>query len=333
MIVIATFSSSIKKYIDQYYSDRSINQKTKKDENIHLGINDEVEVEDEVEVIILDIKTGIKNLVPEVLNSINILISYELSNSEADLLKDLKAVIVPMTGLEGYDEDYFKARSIPIYNSHCNAPYVAERGMGILMTLAGKIIVHSNSLKKGNWIRSGEAGRWTTLRNKKIGIYGYGHIGKAFEQMVLPFSSEIYIINRHKQHPSYLNQVDNLEDLTKQVDILFIAVPGNKHTFNTIGINELRHMKNGFVINVGRGPVVNQEALLEVLEDHSLAGYGSDVWYNYPEKNEKLNPSDVDLSRFEHVVMTPHNAWNFDGPKNLVKEEIVEHLKLIMSWR
>ncbi len=72
-------------------------------------------------------------------------------------------------------------------------------------------------------------------------------------------------------------------------------------------------MKDGFIINVARGKIVDQYALYDALKNGIIGGYGSDVWYNYPKRNDELmNPADVDLGEFENVVMTPHNAWNMD---------------------
>ncbi len=286
---------------------------------------------DKYRVKLLNKKDGILHSVQDELVDINTLFTTHLTEEELRLLPNLKTIIVPMTGLDGIDESIVDSGDIQVLNAHSAAPYIAERGMGILMTLAGKIDKQSYEMKQGQWNGRNESEEWFSLRDKKIGIYGYGHIGKAFEKMMRPFTANIYTINRHKNYPKDINLVNDLNELTKISDVLFIAVPGNSTTKDTIGETELANLKDGLIVNVGRGKVVNQKALFNALENHSIKGYGSDVWYNYPKNNDKIcQASDEDLGKFDHIVMTPHNAWNNDHKEELVMNEMMEHLKTLI---
>lgn len=310
MLKIGTFRADIKKAIEKQLVDQ----------------------QDKFEIILLDKKKGILNAQQDEVLEIEALFTTHLSLEELKLLPKLKTILVPMTGLDGLDEQIVDDGKIRIINAHSLAPYIAERGMGILMTLAGRIHTQNISLKKGVWNREGDDGKWLTLRNKKIGIYGYGYIGKEFEKMIRPFSSDIYVINREKEYPKSIHVVKDIGELTKVCDILFIAVPGNSQTQDTINVDEINNLKNGLIVNVGRGKVVNQRALYQGLKNGSLLGYGSDVWYNYPKsKYDLCFPSDEDLSEFDQVVMTPHNAWNHDHSHGLVINEMVNHVKNMLN--
>lgn len=313
MIVVATFNQKLKAYLDEHM--------TKISKELQLARSELIEVR------LLDpkIKKPIMDDIDK--QEIQILITSKMNQEQFNELPNLKGIIVPMTGLDGFDEAIINNSSIKILNAHSLASFVAERGLGIAMTLLGKIITQSQLLKEGIWMRGDESGKWTSLKNKKIGIYGYGAIGKSLVKMLKPFDPELYIINRHKEYDKELHLVKDLDELTKISDILFICVPANSETSHSISTKELDNMKDGFIINVGRGKVVDQKALFDALYNEELKGYGSDVWYNYPEKgNETTRPCDVALETFDNVVMTPHNSWNFDERKDLVEEEVVEHL-------
>lgn len=310
MLVIGTFSSDLKNDIEASLS----------------------ELSQHLEIRLLDKQTRIEDYDIKLLEDLDGIITKRLTNKECVRLTNLSFIIVPMTGLDGLDEEILNNENITIYNMHSIAPYIAERGMGILMTLAGKIHTQDKYLKEGIWNRGGDSNRWLTLRDKKVGIYGYGHIGKSFEKMIRTFTSNIYVIDRQKEYSEQVYLVNNLEELTKEADVLFIAVPGNNGTKGTIGEHELNNLKDGLVINVGRGSVVDQEALYEALRDEVIAGYGSDVWYNYPSKNsETCMVSDEELERFEHVVMTPHNAWNHDHKDGLILNEMIDYIRQLVS--
>jgi len=283
------------------------------------------------DIELLNKENGILGTDINILKGLEAVCTTHLTLEELELLPSLKTILVPMTGLDGIDESIVNNTSIEILSVHSTAPYIAERGMGILMTLAGKISLQSEKLKVGKWSRFGESGKWLTLRDKKVGIYGYGHIGKEFEKMIRPFSENIYTINRNKQYPNDVNLVNNLDELTKISDILFIAVPGNSQTEGSISTKELNNMKDGLIVNVGRGKVVNAKALYESLKEEEIGGYGSDVWYNYPDDySEICFASDENLGEFEHMIMTPHNAWNHDHRDGLVVDEIVGYVKKLI---
>lgn len=272
-----------------------------------------------------------KELEKESRPDINGVVTYRLEDEQLDRLPNLKVVLVPKTGLEDFNLKLMEAKGIAVINAHGKAQFIAERGFAIMMTLLGNIIKHNQGIKEGCWYRSGFEGQWTTFFDKKVGIYGYGHIGKAFHKMILPFTQQIYTINRNKDYPEDIKLVNSLESLSKQVDILFVSVPLNEKTENSIESNILKNMDNGFIINVGRGPVVNQKDLYVALSEGLLKGFGSDVWYNYPERNEELCfPVDFDSRKFSNLVMTPHNAWNIDIEENIIEEEMVECIRQLI---
>lgn len=316
-IVIGTFSQKLQSYIEENFN------------RIKALKGDERSIE--IVVKLFDKNVDILKSEPEFLEDIEILVTYKLTCAQLMCFPKLKGIVVPMTGLDNFEKSVLEVDGIQIANAHSLAPFVAERAVGIAMTLLGKIHMQDSDLKQGIWSRAGNQNQWTSLRNKKIGIYGYGVIGQEIEKLLKPYHPEIYIIDRKKAYSKNLHLVDDLEELATQSEILFIAVPRNEETEGTVNQAIFEKLRGGHVINVGRGAVVNEQDLFEALRNQVIHGYGSDVWFNYPDKEHKEVPvSAYDLSQFESVVMTPHNSWNTDEQGTLVHDEVIENiLKLV----
>lgn len=332
VLTIGTFSQHYKDHIDQSYIKIKDNIKDNIKGNIKDNIQDSIQEQNADESIefvvkVLDKKKSIIDSDPTNFEEIEILITHKLTQAELACFPKLKGIAVPMTGLDNFEKSVLETEGLIIENVHCLAPFVAERAVGIAMTLLGKIHIQDRDLKKNSWGRSTSEGQWTSLWNKKIGIYGYGAIGKAIENLLRPYNPKFYIIDRHKSYSDDLNLVRDLEELADSCDILFIAVPRSEETEGTVNASILNKMKNGFIINVGRGAVVNEKDLYQALLDKTIKGYGSDVWFNYPDKEHKeVAVSNYDLAAFDTVVMTPHNSWNTDEQSTLVEDETLLNL-------
>ncbi len=106
--------------------------------------------------------------------------------------------------------------------------------------------------------------------------------------------------------------MDKLHDLLPNTDALFIALPLTDETENLIDEAELNQMPKGSIlVNIGRGPIVNQHALYAALKNGHLRAAGSDVWYNYPPSKDEVSntaPADVPLGDLENFVLSPHRG-------------------------
>jgi len=316
LLTIGTFSQHYKDYLD---------------ENFYL-IKEKIGDQQSIEIVVkvLDMKKSILENDQKQFEDIDLLITHRLTQAELSYFSNLKGIAVPMTGLDNFEKSVLETEGLHIANVHCLAPFVAERAVGIAMTLLGKIHTQDRDLKQRNWGSSTEQSQWTSFRNKKIGIYGYGAIGKEIENLLKPYHSEFYIIDRNKHYANELHLVRDLNELAASCDILFIAVPRSEETEGTVNAEILNTMQDGFIINVGRGAVVNEEDLYQALVNKTIKGYGSDVWFNYPDKEHKeVHVSKNDLSSFDNVVMTPHNSWNMDEQKTLVDDETIENILLL----
>ncbi|MFP4286298.1 MAG: NAD(P)-dependent oxidoreductase [Candidatus Izemoplasmataceae bacterium] len=261
----------------------------------------------------------------------NIIVSGRFTKD--DYHEDLKAVIVPYTGLDGIDIELLKKHKVMLFNTTVHSKFVAEKALTLLLSLLGNVINYHNDLKKGFWghRNSKERTPWVSLFDKTIGIYGYGRIGQIFHELIKPFNPSVHILNRHKSYPDDVTLHETLESLAKSVEILVIATPLNESTYKSIHAGIIDHLQDGIIVNVGRGNVIDEEALYKALANNHLKGFASDVWFEYPKKNETLLPSIYPIHSFSNVVMTPHCGGFTTTSKDLMIKSVLNTIQKILN--
>ncbi len=219
-----------------------------------------------------------------------------------------RVVFIPFTGHNGIDIECLKEKKLMLFNTNVHSVFVAERALALTLALLGKIPAMHEKLRGGDWSNRFDEHRvpWVTLQDKVVGLYGYGAIGKALHEYINPLVKEVYTIDRGKDY-GRASTVPDLETLASVVDVLVVAVPLTEHTQHSINATVLRHLQ-GYLINVGRGPIVDEEALYHSLKTHETKGFASDVWYHYPKDATPQAPSTTPLETFDNVVMSPHVA-------------------------
>lgn len=243
---------------------------------------------------------------------VEILISGTLMQKQYELYPNLRDVFVPYTGLNGLDVPMLRREGIRIYNTNAHGKFVAERALALLLGIKGNIIRFNSHLQQGDWCKiedSDQRESWESIFDKKIAIYGYGMIGYQFHNMVKPFNAQVGALKYKDRYFEGVQTFDDLNQLAQWCDILVVTVPLNEHTRDTVDQGVLEQLKGKVLINVGRGEIVNEDALYHSILKGDLLGFGSDVWYQYPKANEDIKqPSKYDFSSYEQVIMTPHNA-------------------------
>jgi formate dehydrogenase len=248
-----------------------------------------------------------------------------------DYNPDLKAVIVPYTGVDGIDLDVLKTHDVMLFNTTVHSKFVAEKALALLLSLLGNVVNYHNDLKKGFWGNRNNKERipWVSLFDLKVGIYGYGRIGQIFHEMIKPFNPSVHILNRKKAYPKSVILHDNLESLASAVDVLVIATPLNASTHKSVHEGIINALNGGYIVNVGRGSVIDEHALYHALASNHLKGFASDVWFEYPKKDETCLPSMYPIHSFSNVVMTPHCGGFTTTSKALMHASVVKTVESI----
>lgn len=263
-------------------------------------------------------------------------IAGRLTAEEIEQSPNLKAIIVPFTGLNNFPVDLMIQRNIILYNTHANAPYVAERAVTLALALLGRVSQFHDDLKRGKWSRTKEIeDMWSSIRNKNIGILGYGHIGKYIAKYLKVFDCKITGFKRsfNAGNDEYADEISNdLEYVISKSMIIFNTLPLNPETKGIINAEIIAKMKGKYIISVGRGETIHEEPLYNALKDNILAGAALDVWYNYPGKNpEPVMPANFPFWELPNVLLSPHKSSHTIEAVNAMIDDTCNNIRKVIS--
>jgi D-3-phosphoglycerate dehydrogenase len=206
-------------------------------------------------------------------------------------------------GYDNLDVAALTARRIPLLTTGgTNAPTVAEQALYLMLALAKRGPVLDRAVKSGRWPR-GFGG--VELLHKTCAVIGYGYIGRQVATRAAAFGMRVLVVDPHVRPEAQSGPVHepDLMRALPQADFVVLACALNNATRGLIGPRTLAVMKpTAFVVNVARGPVVDETALADALERRMIAGAGLDVLQVEPPL-----PANPLLAR-DDVVLTPHTA-------------------------
>lgn len=222
-------------------------------------------------------------------------------------LPKLKLLCVSATGIDNIDMEAAKEQGILVNNVvGYSTESVANLAISMMLSLTSRLQENREVLANGSWEQSENASLFICppldLVGKKLGIVGYGAIGKRVAQIAEAFQMEIVVAPSLKTNPDR----DAFESFLKEVDILSLHCPSTPQTEGLIGEKELDLMPDhAILINVSRGKLVDSDALAKALEQNKIFGAGLDVLEKEPP------PSDHPLLHLHHprLILTPHIAW------------------------
>jgi len=249
-------------------------------------------------------------------------------------LDHLELICLFATGVNNIDLDYCKEHGIKVANvKGYSTDTVAQHTIALLMHLVEKNNAYDQFVKSGEYTRNGTFSYFDNvfhdISSMTWGIVGLGNIGRKVALIANAMGAKVqyYSTSGHNSTSDY-QQVD-FETLLKSSDIISIHAPLNEATKYLFNEDALRQMKdNAYLINVGRGGIVEEKALVKVLNEGHLAGVGLDVF-----EHEPLLPNDeiYQIKDMDKVIFTPHIAWGSIEARERcvyeVYENILSHLK------
>ncbi len=246
----------------------------------------------------------------------------------------LRYFIIPFAGIPSQDKENLREfPDITIINSHFNKKYVAEHAWALLLASAKKICYTHEKMKKGDWTPRYEHHMGTELEGKCLLILGYGAIGRVVGKIGKAFEMEVIAINRSggsAPEIDYLGIGDELSDLLARADFIVVTLPLTDDTEGILGHKEFEKMKDGVhVINVGRGPVIDEEAFFKALESGKIGGAALDTWWVYPSDKRARDstfPSNYLIDRYDNIVFSPHRGSHVKGREKKRIEELADIL-------
>lgn len=266
----------------------------------------------------------------------DVVIANKIQMNEA-LLKDcanLKLICLTATGTNNIDFEYTAKRGIAVANvKGYSTQSVVQHTFALLFYLFEKMRYYDEFVKSGQYIESDVFShfdmKFNELAGKTYGIIGLGEIGRSVAAVAKLFGCRvIYYSTSGKNDNSDYERV-SFEELLKQSDIVSIHAPLNKATENLIDEKALSLMKkSAFLLNLGRGPIVNEQALANALKSGSIAGAGLDVLVKEPMAAD--NPL-FEIKDSSKLVITPHIAWATVEARQRCANEVCENIKAFMK--
>lgn len=268
-------------------------------------------------------KEEIKNRIQDA----NVVITnkHYLGEKELKDALQLKLICVTATGVNNIDLEYCKKANITVCNvKGYSTNAVAQHTFALLLDLYNKNHYYHEYIDSGNYSTSSMfthlGHTFHELANKTWGIVGMGDIGRKVATIATAFDCQVqYYSTSGKNNQQAFQQVD-FDTLLKTSDIISIHAPLNKRTENLFNKEALAKMKStAYLINVGRGKIVNENDLAEAIKNHQIAGAGLDVFEHEPFNHNNPLLSIKDATK---LIMTPHIAWAPIETRNRVIDEV-----------
>ncbi|WP_213875259.1 2-hydroxyacid dehydrogenase [Pseudomonas sp. dw_358] len=241
--------------------------------------------------------------------SVAIVNKVRLDASTLAQLPDLELILVSATGTNNIDLEAAQARGIPVRNCKgYGTPSVAQHTLMLLLALATRFPDYQQAIKAGRWQQASQFCLLdfpiVELEGKALGLLGHGELGSAVGRLAEAFGMRV-LIGQLPGRPARPDRLA-LDELLPQIDALTLHCPLTEQTRNLIGARELGLLKPGaFVVNTGRGGLVDEHALADALRAGHLGGAATDVLTVEPptQGNPLLDNS------IPRLIVTPHNAW------------------------
>lgn len=247
----------------------------------------------------------------------NVLVSAITDNLDAELINRLpesvKLIAQFGNGVDNIDVDAAHARGVVVTNTpSVLTEDTADMAMALILSVPRRLVEGAGVLPRdGHW--DGWSPTWMLgrrLAGKALGIVGMGRIGTAVARRARAFGLDIHYYSRNRRPPQVEEPLEaaywpSIDEMLGEVDIVSLHLPHTRDSFNLMNEERLKAMKPGaFLVNVSRPELIDEDALISLIESGHLSGAGLDVFEN----PQVINPKLIALSRENRVVLTPHMA-------------------------
>ena len=229
--------------------------------------------------------------------------STPLRGGMMDRLPKLGAIVCYGTGYDGVDLDAAAQRNIAVGHSPgANAASVADIAVILMLAATRRLLAADNYVRSGDWAAAKPSPMMRPqpgMPGRKVGVYGMGEIGRKIAARVAAFEAEVGYFSRSRHDVSY-QYFPTLEALADWCSVLMVAVRAGADTHHVVNADILKRLgEDGCVVNIARGSVIDQAALVQALADKTIASAGLDVYAKEPHAPDAL-------TAFPNVALTPH---------------------------
>jgi lactate dehydrogenase-like 2-hydroxyacid dehydrogenase len=248
----------------------------------------------------------------------------EIDRRLIERLPNLEIIANFGVGYDGIDLACAAERAVVVTNTpDVLTEEVADTAIGLLLMTVRELSAAERHLRAGKWVSEGAYPLSASLRDRTVGVLGLGRIGLAIARRLDAMKVPVVYHTRHKRADAPYRHYPDLVGMASAVDTLMIIVPGNPSTRNLVDAAVLKALgPEGVVINVGRGIVVDEPALIAALRDRTIRAAGLDVFANEP----RVPP---ELLALPNAVLLPHVGSASVHTRKAMGQLVVDNLR---SW-
>lgn len=254
-----------------------------------------------------------------------------LGETEIAMLPELRYIGVLATGVNVVDLGAARTRGLVVTNVPAySTPSVAQHVFALLLELSRGVGRHAALVREGAWCRSADFAFWQSpqveLAGKTFGIVGFGGIGRAVARIAKAFDMHVLVHTRTPDMQAPGVEFTTLERVFAEADVVSLHCPLSRETQGLVDAERLAGMKpNAFLINTGRGPLIDEAALADALQRGVIAGAGLDVLSQEPPATD--NP----LLNARNCLITPHLAWATLAARQRLMETVTANVKAFLT--
>ena len=257
------------------------------------------------------------------LTDADVFIGKKLGLAELNTANRLKAAFTYKTGVDEFPLRRLNEMGVTLSNSHANSRYIAQYAFALAMALTARVVEFDKNLRQGNW---SPTLNWKSLFYMKVGLVGYGSIGKEIHKILKCCGIDAYTLNRGKTYDG-ISTVNTLAELCDTVDLLILSLPKTEETNDMFNAEIFAHLKGKYIVNVGRGNCIDEEALYQSLIKGELAGAAIDTWRQKSRDETKLFPSKKHFEKLNNVLLSPHKATQVSDGHDIYVMDILDNVK------
>lgn len=239
----------------------------------------------------------------DALKAADVLVGPAFTQEMADAAPGLRLVQVAGAGT-----DRVQATGVPVANTYHHEDSIAEYIVWALIALRRELPQADAALRQNRWrspVYDAALPQPQTLSSAKVGFLGFGHIGQATWRVLQSFGAQAQAVTASGKADGL--STTQLPRLLEESDVLVVSAPLTEATRGIIGAAELSKLgADGVLVNVARGPLVQEQALYDALRNHTIRGAALDVWYSYPSNGDQAQPAEAPFGELDNVLLTPH---------------------------
>ncbi|MDX6751654.1 2-hydroxyacid dehydrogenase [Geminicoccaceae bacterium 1502E] len=243
-------------------------------------------------------------------------------------LPSLEIVACFGVGIDAIDQEACGRRNIPITNTpDVLTEDVADMGLALMLAVMRRIPFGDRWVREGRWRSEGTMPLTTSPRGRTLGILGLGRIGRALARRGEALGMKIAYHGRRRQADVAWPFYPDLVEMARRADVLALCCPGGEATRGIVTAEVIEALgPEGFLVNVARGSVVDEPALVKALGEGRIAGAGLDVFADEPNVPETL-------LGMENVVLQPHAASATVSTRDAMAQLVVDNLEAHFAGR